>query len=144
MNLHELQHRMYELPGPSVAQRITLAWFAAVWVASVWWLLFGGGLKTTSGWFGRPRKSHERCVAMSNPGERRLRTDVPGRAPRWSPSVYERFPGAIDGSGRVAGTGKQRGGPACLRSYPITVNNGRVGRAPLGCRVAVHPRAFAA
>lgn len=61
MNVHELQHSMYELPGPSVAQRITLAWFAAVWGASVWWLLFGGGLKTTSGWFGRPRKSHALC-----------------------------------------------------------------------------------
>jgi hypothetical protein len=29
---------MYELRDPSVAQRITLAGLAAVWVALVWWL----------------------------------------------------------------------------------------------------------
>lgn len=52
MNIHKLQRSMYELRDRSVAQRMTLAGFGAVWVALVWWLLFGGGLKTAGAWFG--------------------------------------------------------------------------------------------
>ena len=51
MNVHKLQRSMYELRGRSVAQRMTLAGFGAVWVALVRWLLFGGGLETAGAWF---------------------------------------------------------------------------------------------
>ncbi len=52
MNVHELQHSMYELRGPYRAQRLALAGFGAVWVALVWWLLFGAGIHTAGRWFG--------------------------------------------------------------------------------------------
>jgi hypothetical protein len=42
---------MYELEGRSMAQRLTLAGIAAVWVALAWWLLFAGGLAIAGGWF---------------------------------------------------------------------------------------------
>lgn len=35
-----------------MAQRMVSAALAALWVAVVWWLLFGGGLKTVGSWFG--------------------------------------------------------------------------------------------
>ena len=46
MQKRDLQRRMYELRGASVSQRLTLAATGAVWVALVWWLLFGGGIGT--------------------------------------------------------------------------------------------------
>jgi protein-S-isoprenylcysteine O-methyltransferase Ste14 len=49
----DLQRRMYELTGPSTAQRVTLAWFEALWIVMSAWLLFGGGLETASRWFGQ-------------------------------------------------------------------------------------------
>jgi protein-S-isoprenylcysteine O-methyltransferase Ste14 len=49
----ELRRKMYDLQGTSIAERLTLAAIAAVWVAVAWWLLFGGGLETTGGWFGK-------------------------------------------------------------------------------------------
>ena len=53
MDRRELQRSMYELTGSSQAQRATLAGLAAVCVALGWWLLFGGGIETVGGWFGR-------------------------------------------------------------------------------------------
>lgn len=53
MEIGELQRKMYGLRDPSVAQRLTLAGFAGVWVAVAWWLLFSGGLAAAGGWFGR-------------------------------------------------------------------------------------------
>jgi hypothetical protein len=58
MQRRELQRKMYELEGRSMAQRLTLAGIAAVWVALAWWLLFAGGLAIAGGWFAwmaRPR-----------------------------------------------------------------------------------------
>jgi len=52
LNTRELQRSMYELRGPSGAQRLALAGFAAVWVALVWCLLFGAGIHTAGRWFG--------------------------------------------------------------------------------------------
>jgi protein-S-isoprenylcysteine O-methyltransferase Ste14 len=49
----DFQRKMYELEGASVAERLTLAAMAGLWVAAAWWLLFGGGLGTTGGWLGR-------------------------------------------------------------------------------------------
>jgi protein-S-isoprenylcysteine O-methyltransferase Ste14 len=43
---------MYEVRGRSMVQCLTLAGFSAVWVALIWWLIFGGGLETVGGWFG--------------------------------------------------------------------------------------------
>lgn len=47
-----MQRNLYELRDPSVAQRLALASFVGAWLALACWLLFGGGLKTVSGWFG--------------------------------------------------------------------------------------------
>jgi protein-S-isoprenylcysteine O-methyltransferase Ste14 len=52
VNRRELQRSMYELQDPSVAQRLTLAAIAAVWVAAAWWLLFGKGIEAVGGRFG--------------------------------------------------------------------------------------------
>jgi protein-S-isoprenylcysteine O-methyltransferase Ste14 len=49
----ELQRQMYELETRSMAQRLTLALIGAAWVAVAWWVLFGGGLQTVGGWFGK-------------------------------------------------------------------------------------------
>jgi steroid 5-alpha reductase family enzyme len=43
---------MYDVGGPSTAQRLTLAALGASWVALAWWLLFGGGLSVVGAWFG--------------------------------------------------------------------------------------------
>ncbi len=69
MNTRELQRSMYELRDPSIAQRLTLAGFGAVWVAVAWWLLFVGGIETAGGWFGwlwRPGDAVRRaCLAAA-------------------------------------------------------------------------------
>ena len=52
MNTRDLQRSMYEVCDASMAQRLTLAGIAAVWVGLAWWLLFCGGLVTVGGWFG--------------------------------------------------------------------------------------------
>ncbi len=69
VNVHKLQRNMYELRDRSIAQRMTLAGFAAVWAALVWWLLFGGGLRTVGGWLGwmwRPGDMVRRgCLAIA-------------------------------------------------------------------------------
>lgn len=52
MDRSELQRGMYEVQGASIGQRLTLALFAAIWLALVWWLLFGGGIQTAGDWFG--------------------------------------------------------------------------------------------
>lgn len=39
-----LQRQMYELTGPSRAQRFVLALLLGAWVALAWWLLLGGGI----------------------------------------------------------------------------------------------------
>lgn len=44
---------MYGVTGPSTAQRVTLAILLACCVALAWWLLFGSGIVTVGGWFGR-------------------------------------------------------------------------------------------
>lgn len=57
MNRRKLQRNMYEWSNASIAQRLTLAGVAAVWVVLVWWLLFGGGLATVGdglGWTWQP------------------------------------------------------------------------------------------
>ena len=46
------QKSMYEVRGDSRMQRMTLAGFAALWVAMTWWLLYAGGLATVGNWFG--------------------------------------------------------------------------------------------
>lgn len=43
---------MYEVAGASVAQRVTLAAFGALWVVLAWWLLTGGGVEAVGHWFG--------------------------------------------------------------------------------------------
>jgi len=48
----KLQQQMYGVTGPSTAQRVTLAILLACCVAIAWWLLFGRGIITVSGWFG--------------------------------------------------------------------------------------------
>jgi steroid 5-alpha reductase family enzyme len=53
MPSRELQRQMYEIRDASVAQRLTLAALVGLWVAAAWWLLWGGGLATIGGWFGR-------------------------------------------------------------------------------------------
>jgi isoprenylcysteine carboxyl methyltransferase (ICMT) family protein YpbQ len=53
VNKQKLQQSMYELRDPSKAQRLTLAALNVVWVALVWWLLFGGGITVVGGWLGR-------------------------------------------------------------------------------------------
>lgn len=52
MSRQDLQRKMFELRDPSVAQRLTLAGTAILWVALAWWLLLGGGLETAGGWLG--------------------------------------------------------------------------------------------
>lgn len=52
MKKRDLQHRMYELNDPSWAQRLTLSVMAGLWLALVWWLLFGAGIGTAGKWFG--------------------------------------------------------------------------------------------
>lgn len=52
----DLQKNMYESQDASVAQRMTSAVLAALWLAVVWWLLFGGGLAIVGDWFGRTWK----------------------------------------------------------------------------------------
>ncbi len=52
MKRQDLKRSMYEVSDASLAQRLTLAGIAAVWVVLAWWLLFGGGLDTAGGWFG--------------------------------------------------------------------------------------------
>jgi steroid 5-alpha reductase family enzyme len=52
MHRRELQRKMYELEARSLAQRLTLAALAALWVALAWWLLFASGLETAGGWLG--------------------------------------------------------------------------------------------
>lgn len=47
-----MQRQMYELQDSTVAQRITLAAVAGVWVAVAWWLLLAGGLRVAGAWFG--------------------------------------------------------------------------------------------
>lgn len=53
MQKRDLQKSMYEFRDASVTQRMVSAALAALWVALVWWLLFGGGLAIVGGWFGR-------------------------------------------------------------------------------------------
>ncbi len=43
---------MYERTDSSLPQRLTLAATGAVWVALVWWLLFGRGIAIVGAWFG--------------------------------------------------------------------------------------------
>ena len=43
---------MYYVRDASMTQRITAVVLEVVWLAVVWWLLFGGGLATAGGWFG--------------------------------------------------------------------------------------------
>lgn len=53
MDKRELQRSMYELPGASMAQRLTLVVFVGAWVLLAWWLLTMGGLCDViahSGW----------------------------------------------------------------------------------------------
>jgi len=52
MDLKRLQRDMYELPGHSLVQRMTMAGFGAVWAGLVWWLLLSGGIQTVGAWFG--------------------------------------------------------------------------------------------
>jgi protein-S-isoprenylcysteine O-methyltransferase Ste14 len=52
----DLQKSMYESHDASMAQRMVSAALAALWVALVWWLLFGGGLTTVGSWFGQAWK----------------------------------------------------------------------------------------
>lgn len=52
MDRRELQRSIYEVHGPCIAQRITLAAFVAAWVVVAWWLLTGGGIETVGSWFG--------------------------------------------------------------------------------------------
>jgi protein-S-isoprenylcysteine O-methyltransferase Ste14 len=49
----DLQRQMYELTGPSRAQRVTLAALIAVSLALAWGLLFGGGILIVASWFHR-------------------------------------------------------------------------------------------
>ncbi len=69
VNVHKMQRSMYELRDRSVAQRMTLAAFGAVWVALVWWLLFCDGLKTAGAWFGRDWRpgdlARRACLAIA-------------------------------------------------------------------------------
>lgn len=48
----KLQKSMYELRSASMAQRFVLAATGVLWVALIWWLLFGDGLQTVGKWFG--------------------------------------------------------------------------------------------
>jgi protein-S-isoprenylcysteine O-methyltransferase Ste14 len=50
VNQRELQRKMYELRGPTLPQRITLAIIGGGWVLLAWWLLAGGGLSRLGEW----------------------------------------------------------------------------------------------
>ena len=52
MKTLDLERSMYALRDPSLAPRLTLAAFGAVWVALAWWLLRAGGLHSAGAWFG--------------------------------------------------------------------------------------------
>lgn len=49
----DLQRQMYELTGPSRAQRVVMAACIAAALALAWGLLFGGGAALVGSWFGR-------------------------------------------------------------------------------------------
>ncbi len=44
---------MYGVRNASLALRIILAGAGSLWVALIWWMLFGHGLEAVGGWFGR-------------------------------------------------------------------------------------------
>lgn len=54
MDKRELQRSMYEVGGPGVRQRVTLAVLAGAWILLAWWLLEGGGIATLGAGLGLP------------------------------------------------------------------------------------------
>lgn len=69
MKKRDLQRSIYELTDSSVAQRLTLAGLVGVWVALVWWLVFGAGLEAAGAWFGWSWRSGDlarrACLAVA-------------------------------------------------------------------------------
>lgn len=69
MERRALQRSMYELRDASIVQRALLAGIGAGCVAIAWWLLFGGGLKTTASLLGRTWKPGDvvrrSCLAVA-------------------------------------------------------------------------------